>query len=223
MRVLLIGGSGLVGRALVARLAGREDLPLDLLLRRTPSRQLRSGRAFVGDPLPEALAQWRAAGRGCDVFISALGTTRRIAGSIATFAQIDRDLVLQVAGAAREAGARHAILVTSVGADAGSRNVYLRIKGELEQGVVALGFERCDFLQPGLLLGEREGQPARPAERLGQHLAPWLNPLLAGPLARYRAVEADTVAAAAAGLIGRQGAGVQRHLGRELLALARAG
>ncbi len=221
MRVLLIGGSGLVGRALVARLAGREDLQLDQLLRRTPSRQVAQGHAFVGDPLSEALAQWQADCRACDVFISALGTTRRIAGSIEAFARIDRDLVLQAAFAARKAGARQAILVSSIGADAGSRNDYLRIKGELEQRVVTLGFERCDFLQPGLLLGKREGQPARPAERLGQRLAPLLNPLLAGPLARYRAVEADAVAAAAAGLIGRPGEGVQRHPGHGLLALAR--
>lgn len=217
MRVLMLGGSGLVGRALVARLAKRDALRLDLLLRRAALPLPANARAFVGDPLPVALEQWQASAQGCDVFVSALGTTRSLAGSIEAFARIDRDLVLRVAQEARKA-----VLVSSVDAAARSRNDYLRVKGELEERVAALGFNRCDFLQPGLLLGAREGQPARPAERFGQRVAPLLNPLLIGPLARYRAVEAEVVAAAAAALIGRPVAGVLRHAGPALKALAGA-
>ena len=223
MRVLLIGGSGLVGRALAARLCSRPELKLDLLLRRYASGVAPSASVFAAEPLPEALQQWQSAGQGCDVFISALGTTRSIAGSIDAFARIDRDLVLQMAKAARAAGAQQAILISSVGADPRFRNDYLRIKGQVEDAVAALGFDRCDVLQPGLLLGEREGQPARPAERLGQRLAPLLNALLIGRLARYRAIEAQNLAAAASALIGRPGSGVHRHEGPALLALARGG
>ena len=43
-----------------------------------------------------------------------------------------------VAAAARDAGARHVVAVTSVGADPRARNVYLRTKGDLEQGLGAL-------------------------------------------------------------------------------------
>lgn len=220
VRVLMLGGSGLVGRALVARLAKRDALRLHLLLRRAALPLPANARAFVGDPLPVALEQWQASAQGCDVFVSALGTTRSMAGSIEAFARIDRDLVLRVAQEARKAGARQAVLVSSVDAAARSRNDYLRVKGELEEGVAALGFDRCDFLQPGLLLGAREGQPARPAERFGQRVAPLLNPLLIGPLARYLAVEAEVVAAAAAALVGRPAAGVLRHAGPALKALA---
>ncbi|SDD16020.1 NAD(P)H-binding protein [Aquimonas voraii] len=223
MRVLLIGGSGLVGRALAARLSSRPELQLDLLLRRVASGVSPGARVFAAEPLSEALQQWQSAGQGCDVFISALGTTRSIAGSIDAFARVDRDLVLLMAKAARAAGAQQAILVSSVGADPRSRNDYLRIKGQVEAAVANLGFERCDFLQPGLLLGEREGQPARPAERLGQRLAPLFNALLIGRLARYRAIEAGTVAAAASALIGRRGSGICRHQGPALQALAGGG
>lgn len=216
MRVLLIGGSGLVGRALAERLAARPEIRLDLLLRHPP--QALDATVFANASLTAALESWRAAGSACDVFVSALGTTRSIAGSIEAFARIDRDLVMQVARAARASGARQAVIVSSVGADARSRNAYLRVKGELEQGVAALGFERCDILQPGLLLGARPGQAARPAERFGQWLAPFVNPLLVGPLARYRAIEATVVASAAATWTGAAGAGVHRHGGRELSA-----
>lgn len=220
MRVLLIGGSGLVGRALVARLAERADLQLDLLLRRSLPQDAANTRVFAGEPLIDALQQWQAVKQGCDVFVSALGTTRRIAGSIDAFAKIDRDLVLQVARAARAAGARQAVLVSSVGADPRSRNDYLRIKGELEQAVAGLGFQRCDFLQPGLLLGERGAAASRPAERLGQWLSPLLNPLMPGALACYRAIDAGRVAMAAQGLVGRLDPGVHTHRWTELMGLS---
>jgi uncharacterized protein YbjT (DUF2867 family) len=211
LRVLLIGGSGLVGRELIASLCARQGFHADLLLRRPPPRAPAAAAVFVGAPLPQALAASQASAPRCDVFISALGTTRRAAGSIEAFARIDHDLVIEIACAARSAGARQAILVSSVGAEAHSRNDYLRIKGELEQGVAAIGFERCDFLHPGLLLGTRNALSARPVERLGQLLAPLLNPLLVGSLQRYRAISAHTVAAAAARLVGAQGAGLHRH------------
>lgn len=220
MRVLLIGGSGLVGRALVARMVKREGVQLDLLLRRSFPTDAANTQMFTGDPLVDALQQWREAERSCDVFVSALGTTRRIAGSIDAFAKIDRDLVLEVARAARAAGARQALLVSSVGADARSRNDYLRIKGELEQAVAGLGFPRCDFLQPGLLLGERDAVVSRPAERLGQWLSPLLNRLMPRALARYRAIDAGRVAMAACGLIGKPDPGVHTHRWTELMALS---
>jgi uncharacterized protein YbjT (DUF2867 family) len=209
VRVLLIGATGLVGRSVLERLADREDIRLDLLLRRAVAGLSSRVRCVVADGLPAALARWQAEGGRCDVLVSAFGTTRNIAGSVEAFARIDRDLVVEVARAARASGARQALLVSSVGAGARSRNDYLRIKGELENAVAALGFERCDFLQPGLLLGAREG--FRPAERLGQRLAPLVNPLLLGPLKRYRAIEAARVAQAVVALLGRREAGTYRH------------
>jgi uncharacterized protein YbjT (DUF2867 family) len=220
VRVLLIGGSGFVGRALVARLGAHEGLQLDLLLRRSLSTDAANTQMFTGDPLVDALQQWREAERSCDVLVSALGTTRRIAGSIDAFAKIDRDLVLDVACAARAAGARQAVLVSSVGADPRSRNDYLRIKGELEQAVAGLGYQRCDVLQPGLLLGARGEVASRPAERLGQWVAPLLNPLMSGGFARFRAIEARRVARAAHALIGRLDPGVHAHRWAELMVLS---
>lgn len=210
MRVLLIGGTGLVGRALAERAHAR-GCDLTLLLRRPPATPLAGARLFVNASLGVALDSWQVGAPACDVFVSALGTTRRVAGSAEGFARVDRDLVLSVASAARAAGARQAVIVSSVGADSRARNTYLRVKGEIEERIQALGFQRCDFLQPGLLLGSREQQPERLAERFGQHLAPLLNPWLIGGLSRFRAIPAEDVATAAAALVGRAPAGVFRH------------
>ncbi|GAA4011169.1 hypothetical protein GCM10022280_05850 [Sphingomonas swuensis] len=166
------------------------------------------------------MEEWPALLKGerIDVGISTLGSTRKSAGSWAAFEAVDRHAVVAFAKACRKAGARQFLLVSSSGADFGSRNDYLRLKGEVEQAVTALGFERVDVLRPGLLLGERAER--RTAEGLAQAAAPLLNLLLRGGLERYAAIEAETVARAMAALAGRPGTGLFVHHNREIRALA---
>ena len=85
------------------------------------------------------------------------------------------------------------VTVSSVGADPGSGNFYLRIKGEMESALEALGFERLDILRPGLLRGPRGGD-RRPGERIGIALSPLVNLVLRGRLDRFAAIDADVVA-----------------------------
>ena len=101
--------------------------------------------------------------------------------------------------ATKKAGARRFGLVSSVGADANSRFLYPRTKGEAERAVLGLGFESVVIVRPSFLIGER-GEP-RPAERLGIAIARAVGPALLGPLRRWRAVPAETVAAALVGAL----------------------
>lgn len=216
-RVLLIGGTGLVGSLFAGRLRVEGDFVLDLLVRRP------SGRAASGwNEHVAPSTDWpEIAGRlGAEIAVSALGTTMRAAGSQAAFRAVDFDRVVDFARAARAAGARHMIVVSSVGAAAGSRNFYLRTKGEMEQALVALDFDRLDVVRPGLLRGERGGD-RRPGERLGIIISPLLNLLLRGRLDRYAAIEADIVAAAIAKLARRDSQGTFTHHNRDLYLLAR--
>lgn len=215
--LLLAGATGLVGGlALPALLDGlgtaqwQVYAPTRRVLGLTHPR-LHPIEVDPGTPAGQAQIERMLVGQGArlDCFVCAIGSTLKAAGSQAAFAAIDRDLVLALAGIARRHGARQAIVVSSVGAAANSPSFYLRIKGEMEAGIEKLGFERMDFLQPGLLLGERTGA-VRPGERIAQVLNPLLNPLLFGSLRRYRAIRAETVAAALAALAGRAGSGVSR-------------
>ena len=124
-----------------------------------------------------------------------LGTTRKKAGSDAAFRRVDLEYVEHFARWARGAGASHFVLVSSVGADASSGNLYLRTKGEAEAAVQAAGFESVTILRPSLLVGERGEQ--RTGERIGIVIANVLAPLCLGPLAKYRPISAQRVAAAA--------------------------
>lgn len=166
------------------------------------------------------MEQWPASleGEVIDVAVSTLGTTRKAAGSWAAFEAVDRHALLGFAEAARKAGARQFILVSSSGADAGSRIAYLRLKGEVEEAVVTLGFERVDLLRPGLLLGERREH--RAGEALGQRLMPLIAPLLIGKLKRVAGIPAIQVARAAATLVGVPQPGRFVHFNPEIAALA---
>ena len=94
----------------------------------------------------------------------------------------------------REAVGQSKRLVSAIGSSARSRIFYLRVKGETEEAVAALGYPALHIFRPGLLLGLRA--ESRPREALGMALAPFLNPLMLGPAKAYRGIPADTVAAA---------------------------
>lgn len=210
MRVLLAGGSGLIGGLLVPLLA-EHDLTL-------------IGRRATGakHELTGAVSDWPQliAGKAFDVVISTLGTTIRQAGSQSAFAAIDRDAVLAVADAAHEGGARHAIAVTSVGADAGSSNFYLKTKGETEAGLRAIGFARIDLFRPGLLRGHRAGPP-RFGERVASAISPLTDLLTPAVLDQYRSIAALDVARAIAALVPAERTGGDVHHNREIIGLAK--
>jgi uncharacterized protein YbjT (DUF2867 family) len=210
MIVAQIGATGLIGRQLWPLLEARHDL---LVLGRRPSgaRHEKLG----------AMEEWPGllAGERMDAAVSTLGTTWKKTGSWEKFAAVDRDAVLAFARAAGASGARHFVAVSSSGADAGSRNRYLRLKGEVEKELKRIGFERLDILRPGLLLGERPGD-RRFLERLGILADPLTRLVMRGSLDRYAGIEAATVARAMAALVERSEPGVYRHHNREIRALA---
>lgn len=134
-----------------------------------------------------------------DVFI-ALGTTIKVAGSQQAFRAIDFDAVLAVARSARAAGARRLGIVSAMGANAKSAVFYNRVKGEMENAVSRLGYERLVLARPSLLSGDRSslGQPGRGAEKLAATAMRLLRPLTP---ANYRAIAAADVAAALTGAV----------------------
>ncbi len=213
MRIAMIGATGLIGRALAPLLvaAGHEVV---LVGRR--SAGVAAAREKIGP-----MADWPSmiADESADVAISTLGTTIKQAGSWDAFRAVDVDAVLGFAGAAKAAGARQMLSVSSVGALHGARNRYLAMKGEAERGLEQLKFERLDIVRPGLLLGNRGGDP-RMGERIAIAVSPFLGLLLRGKLDKFAAIRADQVAAAMAALVGSAGEGQRVHFNHDLAGLA---
>jgi hypothetical protein len=89
------------------------------------------------------------------IFLSGLGTTRAAAGSLEAQKKIDLELNYELAKAAKEAGTEVYVLISTGNANSKSSMAYLKMKGELDDRVKALGFKYTLLLKPGLLLGQR--------------------------------------------------------------------
>jgi uncharacterized protein YbjT (DUF2867 family) len=182
---LLAGATGLVGRALLSMLLDSPSYrSVDVLLRRAVPDIKGYAKLKVHQVdfarLPSAFP------RADDVYI-ALGTTIRAAGSEAAFRQVDFDFVVNIARAARTAGATRLAVVSALGADAKSRIFYSRVKGEMQAAVENLGYESVVIAQPSILLGDRTalGQPTRSGEIVAARLlAPlgWMLPSALRPI-----------------------------------------
>lgn len=184
---IVIGATGLVGRECVKQLVTRPEFErVTAVARRALPDQLQSSRLRTVlidfDRLDERSDAFQASHVFC-----ALGTTIKQAGSQQRFRQVDFEYPLRVAELALAAGARHFLLVSSVGASPASRGFYLKVKGELERAIVALGFPSVTVVRPSLLLGDRK------EFRLGEEIATRLS--WAFPRA-YRAVHVREVAGA---------------------------
>jgi len=184
--LLIIGATGLVGRSVVRQALADPRFTRIVAPTRRPiaERDARLENPIVDfAQLPDAY--WWAA----DAAISALGTTMKQAGSKDAFRTIDYAYNVAVARLALAHGTRTFALTSSVGAKAGSRFFYLRVKGELEEALGALGFASFTIVRPAGLGGEREHR--RPLERVSGTLMRALSVVVPR---RYRVVDAERVA-----------------------------
>jgi uncharacterized protein YbjT (DUF2867 family) len=218
LRIALVGATGLVGSEVMKLAVGREDMRLVAVARReSPLPVGARMEMFVADA-----SKWGEVFEAVQpiALICAIGTTWRKAGRDEdAFRAVDHDLVLETARAAKDAGVERLVAISSTGADAMSKNRYLRTKGEVERELGRMRFKRLDILRPGLLKGQRIGD-LRPLERIGSALSPLADLAMQGRYRQYRSVRADLVAKAAIALAMRKAAGRFVHDNDALLRAA---
>jgi len=192
-RLLLLGGTGAVGKAVLQQ-ALADDSILQVI---APTRRALPAHPKLINPLLDfdnlplrydcaSLPLQQAF--TCDAVICALGTTLKLAGSKAAFTAVDKDLVLALARLALGGGAQRFALNSSLGASVRG-SFYLRTKAEVEQAVCDMGFSRTVIVRPSLIDADRQGQ--RPMEHMGLVVARLMRPLIP---ARYRAVSPEAIA-----------------------------
>lgn len=189
---LIAGASGLVGRELLTQLLAAAEYDRVIALGRRPLDLTHP--KLVQVTVDFAALEKVTADLRCDDAFCCLGTTIKAAGSREAFRAVDHAAVLALAWAARRNGARRFFLVSSLGADAGSRVFYTRVKGETEEALQVLGFETLAVFQPSLLLGRRA--QSRAGEKFMSAVLWLAEPLLFGRLRKYRPIEAGVVARA---------------------------
>ncbi|XP_062827362.1 oxidoreductase HTATIP2 isoform X1 [Anolis carolinensis] len=159
----ILGASGETGKILLAEILRQHLFSRVTLIGRRKLDLEGQPYANVSQEVVdfEKLDESAAAFQGHDVGFCCLGTTRAKSGADG-FVRVDRDYVEHSAKLAKAGGCRHFVLQSSKGADSSSSFLYLRVKGEVEARVQAIGFDRCSIFRPAVLLGDR--QESRPGE-----------------------------------------------------------
>ena len=100
-----------------------------------------------------------------DILFSALGTTLKQAGGKKQQFLVDYTYQFEFAKIAVENGTKNYSLVSSTGADKNSFFFYPKIKGELEESIKKLPFNKIQIFQPPTLI--RQPALARKEEKIG--------------------------------------------------------
>jgi len=111
-----------------------------------------------------------------------------------SFQKVDFDYIKSIAEFALSKGAKSIALISAVGANSNSKNLYLNVKGKVEEEILSLGFEKVVIARPSHLLGKRVNEKTNPVVLVFEKITNLTGYLLFGPLKKFRNVHAKIVA-----------------------------
>lgn len=127
-----------------------------------------------------------------DAIFSAIGTTKsKTKGDRAAYWKIDHDIPVRVARLGKLVGCESFAIVTAVGANPSSSNSYLKLKGEVEKDIRAIGINSVHVMRPSMIMGDRN--ESRPMEKVFQKIfsvASFLIP------SKYKGIQGSSIARA---------------------------
>lgn len=191
-KACIAGAGGLVGSELLNLL--KDDSTCESILILSRREKLPEGKVTY---LHFDYENWTSLSEQLDSsyrLFCCIGTTRAKTPDLVEYKSIDHGIPLGMAQVAKERGVQSLGIVSAMGANAKSGNFYNRIKGEMEQDVMAVQFHPVYFARPALLLGQRSEK--RSAEAIAQGVFRFINPMFVGPLVAYKAIEGKAVAKA---------------------------
>lgn len=191
-KAIVLGATGLVGRELTQKLLGDLRYCEVLVFSRSPFGENHPRLTEIRADLLELenLKEEFAA----DVVFCCVGTTKAKTPDKNKYRAIDFGIPVAAAKLCKSKGIPAFQAVSALGADPQSRLFYNRIKGEMEVEVIGCGVPHTHLLQPSLIGGNRD--ETRRGERIAQLLMKFFQPVLVGPLAKYRIVEPEDIAKA---------------------------
>lgn len=127
-----------------------------------------------------------------DEVFCCVGTTKAKTPDEETYRKIDYGIPVTAAILAAENKILVYAVISALGADAGSKIFYNRTKGEMERDVLKQQIENTYILQPSLIAGDRV--ETRTGENIAKKVMKVVNPLMIGPLKKYRSIDPEVIA-----------------------------
>lgn len=150
MKAIVLGATGAVGLDLVEMLLKDDTFSeVEVFVRR--AMPIENGKLITRIVDFKKPSEWQDMVKG-DVVFSCMGTTLKAAGSKERQYEIDYTYQLEFAQAAHSNGVPIYILVSSAMANANSKLFYTRMKGELEEAIQQLHFQKEVIMRPSSLI-----------------------------------------------------------------------
>ena len=189
---IIIGASGLIGNQLVhLLLADTSFSKVTVFVRKTLPISNEKLHQIVLDF--KQLEQYTTDFVGSVLFLC-IGTTRKKTPNLADYRAIDYGISLRAANLAKSNGIEEVHLISAIGANSKSNIFYTKLKGEIEEDLIKIGFDSTYIYQPSMLIGTRE--ESRPAELFFQKLSTVFDLLMVGNLKKYHSVSKEKLAKA---------------------------
>ncbi|WP_394174645.1 NAD(P)H-binding protein [Thalassotalea litorea] len=189
---LVIGATGLTGSLCIQKLLNDDRYANVIALSRRPLAMTHAKLVRVemaDDQLQSVFLQYEI-----DEVFCCLGTTIKKAGNREAFKAVDKSLVLSIATHAYQADVGKFAVISALGANEKANSFYNQVKGEMEQALIAMGFNQLIIVRPSLILGPR--QESRKGEDFAKSVYRMVAPVIDKLLPAYRPVDAERIAQA---------------------------
>ena len=187
---LLFGSSGLVGGQILNQLTNDVNYSkIKIFVRSEP--EIQSNKLEIIKTDFNDLENFKDYIKGDDCFFC-IGTTKKNSPNQDEYRRIEFDIPKQVARLAKINEVKSFIFVSSISANSKSSSDYLRFKGQVEEEIKNLNFQKIAIMRPSFLMGKRKEN--RVVEKVGIPIFNFLSPLFLGSLKKMKPINSEIVA-----------------------------
>jgi nucleoside-diphosphate-sugar epimerase len=191
MKILVAGSTGLVGKTLISDFLQEHEV---IAMSRRPFKFPKNVKQELIDFNKDFSV------KPADHFFICLGYPLELLDLVymrdkikPKFEEVDFGLVIKLAKMALDVGIKDISVISSVMADKNSLNHYLKIKGEMEEEIKKLSFNKINIFRPSHLLGERENKIGLDVQ-IFEKVTNIFGQVLPSQLKDFKNVEARTLA-----------------------------
>ena len=186
---LVFGSSGLVGGHLLNQLIENDNYnKIKIFVRSEPKNHNPKVEIIKTDF--NNLENHKEDMKGDDCFFC-IGTTKQNSPDKNEYRRVELDIPKEIAQIAKSNSLSSFVFVSSGFADPKNSGDYLKFKGQVEEELKKLCFQKLGIVRPSFLLGDRKEK--RIGEKIGILIFKLLSPLFVGPLKKMKPIHSEKV------------------------------